>query len=155
MTSVYNYFCCSLFSNRNNRLSRPATWICSLSFHNIQKVQVLPCSFPQNTTNVRHTCRGGMAVPLASPGRRSDGRYTHLAPVGKASTPGPASDGKRSFSCSLSIERPDEGNDSNRESRGGCVAHYLLNNLGVISGLSQTFKEPESWTTWLGPTPFP
>ena len=52
-------------------------WISSLSFHNIQKVQLLLCSFPQNT--IALGCSAGMrGRVLGPPWRFSIYEYLHF-----------------------------------------------------------------------------
>lgn len=81
-----------VFSDGNNWLSLPGIWICSLSFHNIHKVQVLLCSFLQNTTNFWWSYRGEAVVSSDQswPGAFSLQVYAaHATSVRQVCTPGP------------------------------------------------------------------
>ena len=101
---------------------------------------MLPCKFPQNTipakegglTFLGHSWLGAFILQVHA---------VHLTSVQNVCTPG-------LWIMTLNVHAHllskslDEGNDPNRESHQGHAADHFLADLKVLSGLSQTFREP-------------
>lgn len=153
MTSVSSYFCCCLFSDRNNWLSLPVTWIFITSrksrcYHVHFSRIPLTYDMPQR----RGGCPFGFVLARCY---QSAGTCSplHISVQSLHSRALPAVT-NLSFLCSHSINSPDEGNDNNRESHEGHAAHHFLNSVDVISGIGQTLDNQSCGPFGLAPTIF-